>query len=116
MLWHKPNKGDYLFSDCGLLTDPEHGNVALTGQKYNDTAMYKCDIGYHVTTGDSNRICGNGSWEGVEPTCSIRGNIFNVSWVYIVYSTDLWVMFSDMFLNSMILNEYVNGHLWIEQV
>jgi hypothetical protein len=64
-----------LFSDCGSLTNPENGTVTLKGQKYGDTAVYNCDKGYNITAGDENRTCGEGTWGGQEPTCSIRGDI-----------------------------------------
>jgi hypothetical protein len=62
-------------SDCGSLSNPGNGTVTLKGQKYGDTAIYNCDKGYNIIAGDGNRTCGEGTWGGQEPTCSIRGDI-----------------------------------------
>ncbi len=43
---------------------------------YETTAVYECDIGYEVTSGDSERTCtesgmnSEGIWNGTIPTCS----------------------------------------------
>lgn len=54
---------------CPLLTAPENGGVAVTGDSIGSVAVYVCDEGFSLI-GDSPRICGaNGEWSGSEPVC-----------------------------------------------
>ena len=56
--------------DCGNLTDPANGQVALTaGKTFGENATYSCDTGYNLV-GDSTRTCqATGEWSGSAPTC-----------------------------------------------
>ena len=56
--------------DCGNLTDPANGQVALTaGTTFGENATYSCDTGYNLV-GDSTLSCqATGEWSGSAPTC-----------------------------------------------
>ena len=55
--------------DCGLLTDPENGEVSFSSTIYNSVATYICDSGYALI-GDNMRTClDTGLWSGSAPTC-----------------------------------------------
>ena len=55
--------------DCGVLDDPENGEVSLTGTILGSKATYSCNSGY-VLEGESTRVCqSNGKWSGEAPTC-----------------------------------------------
>lgn len=37
---------------------------------YDETAIYMCDVGYYMSSGDVVRTCrASGVWDGVEPIC-----------------------------------------------
>ena len=55
--------------DCGVLDDPENGEVSLTGTILGSKATYSCNSGY-VLEGESTRVCqSNRKWSGEAPTC-----------------------------------------------
>jgi CUB/sushi domain-containing protein len=55
--------------NCGQLSFPGFGQVALTGTTPGSTATYSCNSGYQLV-GDAVRTCqNNGQWTGREPTC-----------------------------------------------
>ena len=55
--------------DCGLLTDPENGEVSFSTATYSSVATYSCDSGYALI-GDNMRTClDTGLWSGSAPTC-----------------------------------------------
>lgn len=40
---------------------------------FGETAVYLCDEGYNMTSGDSNTTCQtDGTWDGTLPTCSSK--------------------------------------------
>ena len=54
---------------CDALSDPDNGDVSVTGTGVGDTATYTCDAGYELI-GSSTRTCqSNGEWSGSPPTC-----------------------------------------------
>ena len=56
--------------DCGLLADPENGQVDISnGTVFQSTATYTCS----VVTSSSSRTCGaDGLWSLTEPTCTYQ--------------------------------------------
>ena len=55
--------------DCGVLDDPENGEVSLSGTTLGSKATYSCNDRY-VLEGESTRVCqSNGKWSGEAPTC-----------------------------------------------
>ena len=63
---------DYISSiavDCGTLTSPINGSVAVPTTTYNSVATYSCVTGYELN-GDTIRTCQpNGTWSGSDLTC-----------------------------------------------
>ena len=56
--------------DCGNLTDPLNGQVALNSTTYQSVAAYECDSGFNLE-GDMERTCqASGGWSGAAPTCN----------------------------------------------
>ncbi|KAH3700415.1 hypothetical protein DPMN_075391, partial [Dreissena polymorpha] len=56
--------------DCGSLTAPANG-VVTGNSVYNSTAVYTCDVGFEIVSGDATRIClEEAAWTGIEPNCS----------------------------------------------
>ena len=61
--------------DCGVLDDPNNGQVSLDGTTPGSNATYTCDPGFSLI-GNMERICQqNGQWSGSEPTC--EGQSYN---------------------------------------
>ncbi len=63
-----------LVVDCDGLPDPENGNVAVSGISLDSTAVYTCNEGHSLSTGNQSftRICGEDSkWNpDLQPTCN----------------------------------------------
>ena len=52
-----------------MLSSPENGNLAITGNIYLSEAQYECDEGFAVV-GLMVRVCqADGQWSGNEPHC-----------------------------------------------
>ena len=62
-----------------MLNNITDGTVSVTGTKYGSLATYTCSTGHYISAGHENRTCGNGTWGGVEPTCTIYGKHINIS-------------------------------------
>ena len=61
-------------SACPVLTDPENGDVDISGFFPGAEATYECDNGY-ILVGVDTRNCGeNGQWSGDKPSCEIGKN------------------------------------------
>ena len=59
--------------DCGTLSNPTNGNVALVNgdTQYGAIATYSCNSGYTLN-GNTDRQClSNGQWNASNPTCDI---------------------------------------------
>ena len=55
--------------DCGRLSAPENGLLAIDSTTFGSVVTYGCVEGYNIT-GDQMRMCtGNGSWSGQDPVC-----------------------------------------------
>ncbi|CAI8053959.1 P-selectin [Geodia barretti] len=55
--------------ECPTLSDPDNGNVNLSGNTFGQTAEYTCNTGFNLI-GDSILICGaDGQWTGNPPAC-----------------------------------------------
>jgi len=55
--------------DCGILNQPNGGQVTRDGSSFGSQANYSCSEGY-VLNGNTTRVCqGDGQWSGSEPTC-----------------------------------------------
>ena len=58
--------------DCGTLSNPENGQVALTGTVFGSEATYTCDSAYTLIGGGATRTCqSDGQWSSDEPTCEL---------------------------------------------
>ena len=58
----------YATVNCRNLSDPDNGQVTLTGIVYNSIARYSCDHGY-ILDGDPLLTCqADGNWSG-SPLC-----------------------------------------------
>ena len=56
--------------DCGGLTDPLNGQVALNSTTFQSVAAYECDSGFNLE-GDTEQTCqASGEWSGTAPTCN----------------------------------------------
>jgi Sushi repeat (SCR repeat) len=58
------------YDQCGKPTHPLNGQVSLSYD--NDTATYRCNVGYYVTGTSSRsakRVCFQGEWTNPVPTC-----------------------------------------------
>jgi hypothetical protein len=56
--------------DCGTLSPPTNGMVAVPTTTFGSVATYTCDTGYALM-GSATRTCGpGGAWDGAEPTCA----------------------------------------------
>ena len=71
-LWFNFNPTDRLTEICPKPISPEHGNVNITGRKFNDSLTVVCDEGYHYTGTLVRRCHGNGHWSGGVGYC--KGN------------------------------------------
>ncbi|HVZ73733.1 MAG TPA: hypothetical protein VHJ20_15240 [Polyangia bacterium] len=60
--------------NCGTLTGPTNGSIAVTTTTYGSTATYSCnDSSGYALAGAATRTCGaDGNWSGTAPTCVIR--------------------------------------------
>lgn len=55
--------------DCGPLSDPSNGQVALNSTLRASDANYSCSDNYTLV-GATRRVCqDDGSWSGEEPVC-----------------------------------------------
>ena len=51
------------------LTDPDNGEVTLSGTQEGSQATYSCSAGYHIV-GSGTRTCrSDGQWSGSDPAC-----------------------------------------------
>jgi len=65
-----PSSPPLLVVDCGGLTDPLNGQVALNSTTFQSVAAYECDSGFNLE-GDMERTCqASGEWSGTAPTCN----------------------------------------------
>jgi hypothetical protein len=55
--------------DCGPLTGPPNGSVALTTTTYGSTAIYSCGTEYTLSESVTRTCQANGSWSGSQPSC-----------------------------------------------
>ena len=61
---------------CPDLSDPDNGQVFVTGNTPTSTANYVCDSGY-LLDGVETRVCqSNGRWSDRPPVC--RGNVYTL--------------------------------------
>lgn len=56
---------------CPILVQPQNGDVEHpNGVEFGSTALYTCDSGYVIGSGDLERACqANGTWGGSEAVC-----------------------------------------------
>ncbi|XP_060555852.1 plasminogen-like [Ruditapes philippinarum] len=59
-------------NNCGPLVDIAHGTVSAASTTHGSTATYACQYGYERTSGDITRNCVDGTWDGIEMTCTIK--------------------------------------------
>lgn len=60
------------------MVDIKSSIVYKSSIKYEGIAVYMCDPGYGIVTGDAVRICmASGNWSGTPPMCNgkLRGHI-----------------------------------------
>lgn len=70
---------------CGQLDPPADGNLNISGFTFSSEAVYTCDFGFSLSTGDETftRICQNNGWSSAEPTCDGEYMIidFHIFWL-----------------------------------
>ena len=60
---------------CPELTNPENGQVDISGITENSIATYSCDSGYTLS-GPFTRMCrADGVWSESEPSCQSKINL-----------------------------------------
>ena len=66
--------------ECAALEAPMNGTVLPEGVTAGHNASYQCDNGFKLV-GDIIRTCqNNGTWSGMEPTCTLIGiHIYNLA-------------------------------------
>ena len=64
-----------LVLDCGAAESVDNSSVTTqSGTTFGAMAMYVCNVGYHIDSGDTERYCeGSGFWNGTLLTCLIDG-------------------------------------------
>ena len=59
-----------LAADCGDLDDPENGWVHIAPDTLlGAVALYRCKLGYQLSSDDERNCQANGQWSGTAPTC-----------------------------------------------
>ena len=94
---------------CSALSLIEKGVIVYSSNTaepydYGTTAVYECDIGYEVTSGDSERTCTEsaltleGIWNGTISTCSgIVVWALCIAWIpYIAGNFRSWKIFNEI--------------------
>ena len=74
--------------DCGPLSNPSNGwvhiapNTLLGGQ-----ALYRCKLGYELSSDDDRTCQRDGHWSGSAPTCNRKINDYIIAYnlYYILY-------------------------------
>ena len=56
--------------DCGDLTDPLNGQVALNSTTFQSVVAYECDSGFNLEGGMERTCQASGEWSGTAPTCN----------------------------------------------
>ena len=64
-----------LVLDCGAAESVDNSSLTTqSGTTFGAMAMYVCNVGYHIDSGDTERYCeGSGFWNGTLLTCLIDG-------------------------------------------
>ncbi|CAI8052865.1 CUB and sushi domain-containing protein 3 [Geodia barretti] len=58
--------------ECPTLSDPDNGNLILSGNTFGQTAEYTCNNGFNLV-GESILMCGaDGQWIGDSPVCAVQ--------------------------------------------
>ena len=73
--------------DCGLLENPENGQVEFTDTIEESVATYTCAEGYNLE-GQSERTCmSDGEWSPSEPTCEGESTQYTIIMptLYVIY-------------------------------
>ena len=58
---------------CHVLSDPDFGSVAVTGNNVGNIATYTCDAGFKLI-GNAKRVCTASGWLPSEPVCVCKSN------------------------------------------
>ena len=66
---------------CPRLSDPQYGNVELSGLTVGSTAAYTCDGGFELAGIRVRQCQPNGQWSGNEPVCESK-LIYIISNIY----------------------------------
>ena len=78
---------------CEVLDPPMNGGVMCmtsdTATFYGDTCIYTCNTGYELTSSDTRTCQSNGSWNGSDTMCIIRGiicmcSMFDMSYLLLI--------------------------------
>ena len=60
--------------DCGSLSNPANGRVAVPATTVESKASYSCRFGFKLIGNVVRECLSSGSWSGLAPTC--RGELF----------------------------------------
>ncbi|XP_060077176.1 uncharacterized protein LOC132556750 [Ylistrum balloti] len=63
--------------DCPQLDAPTNGSVSYSST--NATAIFQCDVGFTLSSGDDKLICSGTTWIGTQPTCTVAQCHFNMT-------------------------------------
>ena len=57
---------------CPELTNPDNGQVDLSGMNIGSLANYSCNSGYNLTGSELRMCMADGSWSGQDPVCQSK--------------------------------------------
>ena len=70
--------------NCGILSNPDNGQIILNGTVFESIATYRCNLGY-ILVGDDTRVCQNSeTWSGSQPRCNADAIIGSVVAVLVI--------------------------------
>ena len=97
--------------DCGILKDPDDGQVEFSNTTFESTANYTCDLGYSLN-GNSTRTCeANGNWSGDPPLCECKWLKCLVNRSVYLYLSLQWLTVAALKILIMVKWNYLTPHL-----
>ncbi len=55
--------------DCGDLSAPDNGFIAINSTTFTSTASYSCATGHELVGNDTRTCVESGNWSGNQPQC-----------------------------------------------
>ncbi|XP_064397072.1 CUB and sushi domain-containing protein 3-like isoform X2 [Halichondria panicea] len=91
--------------DCGDLSEPDNGFIAINSTTFTSTASYSCATGHELVGNDTRTCVASGNWSGNQPQCGVvncgllesprQGHVTITTSVYLslaIYSCDTGYM------------------------